>query len=306
MPDARVQAAIEHWAPRFVQAGVDYSDFAATTAGVERWEDWLDAWCRNGRHARRARRGGRGERAARSRPARPGRARPSCYHFAKFVWMVDAEPQPRSRRPGGCRDVRRRTSQLDPTPSGSRCRSTAAAWWATCAVRRGGERPPLVLLLPGLDSTKEEFFRSRTSSSTAGWRRCRSTGRARASRATTCRSGPTTRSPSTAVLDAIAGRDDVDLDRVGAARGEPGRLLRAARRRSSRASRRASGVSGPYNFGDIWDTLPAADARDVRGQVVRRATTRRGASEGLGARPERRGRAHPAALPGDHRAGSTG
>ena len=47
MPDARVQAAIDHWAPRFVQAGVDYSDFVATTAGVEHWEDWHDAWCRN-------------------------------------------------------------------------------------------------------------------------------------------------------------------------------------------------------------------------------------------------------------------
>ena len=27
MPDARVQAAIDHWAPRFVQAGVDYNNF---------------------------------------------------------------------------------------------------------------------------------------------------------------------------------------------------------------------------------------------------------------------------------------
>ena len=48
MPDARVQAAIDHWAPRFVQAGVDYSDFVVTTSAVERWEDWNAAWCRNG------------------------------------------------------------------------------------------------------------------------------------------------------------------------------------------------------------------------------------------------------------------
>ena len=37
MPDARVQAAVDHWAPRFVQAGVDYNDFVATTARVESW-----------------------------------------------------------------------------------------------------------------------------------------------------------------------------------------------------------------------------------------------------------------------------
>ena len=45
MPDARVQAAIDHWGPRFIQAGVDANDFARTTARVERWEDWLCAWC---------------------------------------------------------------------------------------------------------------------------------------------------------------------------------------------------------------------------------------------------------------------
>ena len=32
VPDTRVQSAIDHWAPRFVQAGVDYSDFTRTTA----------------------------------------------------------------------------------------------------------------------------------------------------------------------------------------------------------------------------------------------------------------------------------
>ena len=35
MPDARVQAAIDHWGPRFIQAGVDANDFARTTARVE-------------------------------------------------------------------------------------------------------------------------------------------------------------------------------------------------------------------------------------------------------------------------------
>ena len=45
MPDARVQAAIDHWGPRFIQAGVDANDFARTTARVETWDEWLGAWC---------------------------------------------------------------------------------------------------------------------------------------------------------------------------------------------------------------------------------------------------------------------
>ena len=85
-----MQAAIDHWAPRFVQAGVDYSDFVATTAGVERWEDWHAAWCRNGDvHAGLAE-----EAAAKGRRLTAGEAwarATVAYHFAKFVWMVDPE-----------------------------------------------------------------------------------------------------------------------------------------------------------------------------------------------------------------------
>src|SRR3990172_1525563 len=44
MPDARVQSAIAHWAPRFVSNGVPLTDFEEVTAGVERWEDWCRAW----------------------------------------------------------------------------------------------------------------------------------------------------------------------------------------------------------------------------------------------------------------------
>ena len=62
MPDARVQAAIDHWAPRFVQAGVDYSDFVATTAKVETWDGLARRLVRERRHARRSR--GRGDAAA--------------------------------------------------------------------------------------------------------------------------------------------------------------------------------------------------------------------------------------------------
>jgi pimeloyl-ACP methyl ester carboxylesterase len=44
MPDRRVQAAVEHWAPRFITMGVDWGDFVRTTGQIERWEDWLPAW----------------------------------------------------------------------------------------------------------------------------------------------------------------------------------------------------------------------------------------------------------------------
>ena len=216
MPDARVQAAIDHWAPRFVQAGVDYSDFVATTAarralgGVARRVVPRTATCTPALAE---------EAAAAGRACTAGEAwarATVAYHFAKFVWMVDAElsraaadkavaamakthelPRPGRRAHRGA--ARRRPRGRQPAPPG------------------GDERPPLVLLIPGLDSTKEEFFRLENVFLDArhGHALDRRPGPGRGA-ATTCRSGPTTRSAVAAVLDALAGRDDLDLDRVGA------------------------------------------------------------------------------------------
>jgi hypothetical protein len=74
MPDESVRSAIANWGPRFTAQGVDPGDFARVTAGIERWEDWLDAWCANGDlHAGVTRRGPARPRPGRRRvpPARP-------------------------------------------------------------------------------------------------------------------------------------------------------------------------------------------------------------------------------------------
>ena len=42
--DPRVEAAIAHWAPRFVANGVPLADFQEVTACCERWEDWCSLW----------------------------------------------------------------------------------------------------------------------------------------------------------------------------------------------------------------------------------------------------------------------
>ena len=89
MPDARVQAAITNWAPRFTSQGVDYNDFVRTTRDLETWDQWLDAWSTTGdMHAELAQ-----EAEARDRLLSAGEAwvrAALCYHFAKFVWMNQA------------------------------------------------------------------------------------------------------------------------------------------------------------------------------------------------------------------------
>src|SRR3972149_3757201 len=90
MPDERVRAAIATWAPRFVAQGVDYNDFVRTTSGIERWDQWLEAWVATAEmHAELAR---AAERQGRTRTAGEGYVRAAlCYHFAKFVWVLDMQ-----------------------------------------------------------------------------------------------------------------------------------------------------------------------------------------------------------------------
>src|SRR6185437_7100908 len=89
MPDRRVQAAIDHWAPRFITMGVDYNDFVRTTARIERWEDWLAAWTAVAEEhlvlATEA------EAAGHERSAGEAYLHAAlCLHFGKFVWLHDA------------------------------------------------------------------------------------------------------------------------------------------------------------------------------------------------------------------------
>ena len=93
-----------------------------------------------------------------------------------------------------------------------------------------------MLLLPGLDSTKEEFFLWENVFLDRGHGHVlAATGRARARAASRRASAATTRPAVGAALDALASRDDLDHDRVGAAGVSLGGYYAPRAARSSRA-----------------------------------------------------------------------
>lgn len=254
MPDPRVEAAIAHWAPRFVTQGIDYNDFRSTTAGLERWEDWLDAWCSTGdRHAELAR---EAEAAGRRLTAGEAWVRAAlCYHFAKFVWMVDIERnQATTRRAIEALGSAHRL--LDPTAE-----RVEIPWEETYLVgnlRRppGVSRPPLVLTIPGLDSTKEEFFnweevflrRGMATFSLDG------PGQGETGFATSIR--PDSETVIAVVLDWLSRRNDIDMQRVGAVGVSLGGYYAARGLAFESRLTAAAAIGGPYDFGELWDALP--------------------------------------------------
>jgi dienelactone hydrolase len=254
VPDARVLAAIEHWAPRFVQAGVDYNDFVATTAGLERWEDWHAAWCRNGdMHAGMAE-----EAASNGRRLTAGEAWARAtvgYHFAKFVWMVDPGLS-RAAADMAVAAMGKTHEFLD--PEAERVEVPFDGGGIVGNLRRPAEDdpPPLVLLVPGLDSTKEEFFRLENVFLERGMATLSMDGPGQGESGYDLPIRPDYDVAVTAVLDLLGGRSDIDLDRVGLLGVSLGGYYAPRVLAFEPRIKAGVGLSGPYKFSDIWDTVP--------------------------------------------------
>jgi pimeloyl-ACP methyl ester carboxylesterase len=154
--DPRVQAAIAHWAPRFVSNGVLLADFEEVTAGIERWEDWCAAWCKRGEvHealGREALKQGYklsgGEHLVRAA---------MYYHFAKFVFVHDQKQM----REAHLRSVECYKDALPHLrPAGERVAIPFEGKTMYGVLRKPAGvsgRVPILLMAPGLDSTKEEL-----------------------------------------------------------------------------------------------------------------------------------------------------
>lgn len=255
MPDERIEAAVANWAPRFTSQGVDPNDFVRVTSALERWDDWLDAWCANGdAHAELAR-----EAEDRGRALTAGKAwvrAALSYHFAKFVWMLDMDRH-RSAADRSVAALRNAHRLLDPTAERIEVPFEDGVMVGNLRRPVGSERPPLVLLLPGLDSTKEEFFywedvflaRGIATLSLDG------PGQGETGYHTNIRAdyevGPI------AMLDHLAARDELDLERVGAVGVSLGGYYGPRTAAFEPRVRAVCAIGGPHTFGEVWDGLPS-------------------------------------------------
>jgi 2,6-dihydroxypseudooxynicotine hydrolase len=249
VPDARVQAAISNWAPRFVSQGVDFSDFRRTTSTLERWDNWLGAWVGNGElHQGLAE---EAEAAGNALTAGEAWVRAALsFHFAKFVWHVDdalnREATERAKAAiyaaHRCLDPRARRIEIpfeDGTLVGNLRRPA------------GDDGAPLVLLLPGLDSAKEEFFNWEDVFLRRGMATFSFDGPGQGESGFVTHIRPDYEAAVTAALDSLAW--DGPVGACGVSLG--GYYAPRAAAREPRLAA-VAGVSGAFNFGECWEHLP--------------------------------------------------
>ncbi len=152
--DPRVASAIAHWAPRFVSNGVLLADFEDITGALARWEDWCAAWSARARvHeelGREALKDGfrlsAGEHLIRAA---------IYYHFAKFVFVQDGK-QMRAAHTKAVECYREGVAHA--RPPGERVAIPFENKTMYAVLRKpANPKPPVLIMAPGLDSTKEEI-----------------------------------------------------------------------------------------------------------------------------------------------------
>ena len=254
MPDARVQAAIDNWAPRFTSQGVDGNDFARTTARIDTWDEWLPSWVATGDEHRAL--AEEAEAAGRTLSAGEAWVRGAlAYHFAKFVWVLDVERNHDVTR--AARDALYAAHRhLDPSAE----RIDVPFGDANLVGNlRGPRDAPLVLLLPGLDSTKEEFFHWEDVFLRRGLATFSFDGPGQGE------SGFATHIRGDYEVPVAAALDALDWPRpVGAAGVSLGGYYAPRAAACEPRIRAVAGVSGPYDFGACWSGLPGLTRETFR------------------------------------------
>jgi dipeptidyl aminopeptidase/acylaminoacyl peptidase len=213
VPDDQVRSAIANWGPRFTAQGVDPNDFARVTAGIEHWEDWLGAWRANGDlHAGLAREAQ--ERGSLRTAGEAWIAAAVSYHFGKFVWMLDMAAH-NAAASCAVAAMTQGLRLLDPTAERIEVPFGGAAMVGNLRRPPGVDRPPLVLLIAGLDSTKEEFFAVENIFLARGLATFSLDGPGQGETARVLHIRPDFEAPVAAVLDVLCARPDLDGGRAG-------------------------------------------------------------------------------------------
>ncbi len=255
VPDARVQAAIENWGPRLIANGVDFNDFVRTTTAISRWDQWLEAWSATAEVHREVGAQARAEGHLRTAGEAFLRAAVS-YHFAKFVWVLDPERNRRATE-AAIAALYAAHALLDPTAERIEAPLEGAAVVANLRRPVGAGRAPLVVLIPGLDSTKEEFYAWESVFLERGMATLSLDGPGQGETGFALDIRADYEVAVAAVLDGVSTRPELDMRRIGAAGVSLGGYYAARSAAFEPRIRAVAGVSGPYDMAAAWDSMPS-------------------------------------------------
>jgi len=247
--DARVSSAIAHWAPRFISNGVLLADFEEVTGSLERWEDWCAAWS-----ARAA------VHEALGRDCLKDRFRLSAgehlvraaiyYHFAKFVFVQD-RAQMRAAHMKAVACYQDALPLL--RPAGEYVEIPFEGKKLKGVLRGGG---PVLVMAPGLDSTKEELHAYEEAFLARGIAVLAIDGPGQGEAEYDIPICGDYERAAKAVCDWIETRKDLSADRIAVWGVSLGGYYAPRAAAYEKRIKACIALSGPFEWAQIWDALP--------------------------------------------------
>jgi 2,6-dihydroxypseudooxynicotine hydrolase len=250
----RVQIAAHHWQPRFVANGIDVNDFENVLAKTTEWAAWGPNWHEmGGVHEALGREAERHGRAVSAAAAYQRAA--WCYHLGKFLWFED-QALHATLRDQAVAVYRRALPHLDPPAERLDIPFEGHIIPGHLRRPRGVTTPPLVLIVPGLDSSKEEMFSIEDEFLRRGMATLSIDGPGQSENSVDFAIRPNWETVITPLLDHLA---DIGLDSTFGLIGLMGISMGAiyGPRAAAHEPRLNAvvGLAGPYNLGECWDAL---------------------------------------------------
>ena len=252
--DERVAAANAHWAARFIANGTSYSDFTQTMARINVWDDWCREWGRTAQHYEQL--AGAAEAAGHTVTAGEAWRRAAlCWHWGKFVFVDDLEQQRAAHdRTVAC--FRRGAATLTPPAEPVRIWYEGTTLAAYLRVPASQTRPPVVIMIPGLDSVKEELQATAQYMLDRGLAVIAVDGPGQGEAEYELAIEPAYERVASAVADYLEGRDDIDPARIGGFGVSLGGYYAARAAAYEPRIKAAVALAGPYQWSQDWDILP--------------------------------------------------
>ena len=253
MADALLETAIANWAARLCANGVDVSDYLDVTSQIERWDDWCDAWCTRA-HAHLSL-GEAALREDRGRSAGEALARAATYyHFAQFLFVHD-RPRQRDAHARAVDALRRALVHLDPPGAVLGVPLGDHHLVGVLRTPAGPGPHPVVMLIAGLDSAKEEFRLVEESFLSRGMGTFAFDGPGQGELAEDLPIRADWEDVGRAVFGALAARPDIDPQRIGVWGVSLGGYYAARVAGAGLDLRGTISLSGPYDFAAAWPRL---------------------------------------------------
>lgn len=285
--DERVRIAVSHWAPRFVANGVDLSDFNATLSRIQTWDQWLAEWAKTARDyedlAHEAETRGRSQTAAEA-----WRRAALCWHFGKFVFMEDPDRALAAQR-RLAEDYQKGMWALEPPAERVTIPYGDIQMAALLRLPIGAQRPPVVIMLPGLDSTKEEIQTTADRFLRRGLATLAVDGPGQGETEALLPIEPAYEHAARAVMEWITGRDDLDHERAGVFGVSLGGYYAVRAAAFVPGIKAAVDLAGLYSMAEHWDERPpmtratftrrSGAADEAEGRVRAQAMTLAGATQ---------------------------